>query len=150
MLRPPRLPRRKSGDQGFTLLEVMVALAILAVSMTSLMASHTASIRATRYAQQVTAIAFLAEYQLIEVEYIMRKEGGWVLEDKIYEGTFASLNWPDIKHRCVVDFLEIPDYSKLRAAKGRKMGHLTITGSTVEQVRSTALQAAHILGIAPF
>jgi 5-(carboxyamino)imidazole ribonucleotide synthase len=41
-------------------------------------------------------------------------------------------------------------YGKLRAAKGRKMGHLTITGSTVEQVRSTALQAAHILGIAPF
>ena len=41
-------------------------------------------------------------------------------------------------------------YGKLRAAKGRKMGHLNITGSTIEQVRSTALQAAQILGIEAF
>ena len=108
---------RRRGDQGFTLLEVMVAMAILAMSMTSLLASQTASIRATRYAQQVTAIAFLAEYQLIETEYIVRKEGGWVLEDKIYEGNFAAQGWSDIKYKCVVDFLELPDYSKLRAAK---------------------------------
>jgi 5-(carboxyamino)imidazole ribonucleotide synthase len=41
-------------------------------------------------------------------------------------------------------------YGKLKASKGRKMGHLNITGASVEQVRATALQAAHILGIAPF
>jgi 5-(carboxyamino)imidazole ribonucleotide synthase len=41
-------------------------------------------------------------------------------------------------------------YGKLRAAKGRKMGHLNITGSSIEQVRSTALQAAQILGIDAF
>jgi prepilin-type N-terminal cleavage/methylation domain-containing protein len=115
-----RTPARSYGDhdsRGLTLLEVMVAMAILAVSMTSLMSSQMASIRATRYAQQVTAIAFLAEYQLIETEYVMRKEGGWVLEDKVYEGSFAAQGWGDIRHKCIVDFLEIPDYSKLRAAK---------------------------------
>ena len=108
---------RKADSHGLTLLEVMVAMAILAVSMTSLMSSQMASIRATRYAQQVTTIAFLAEYQLIEVEYTMRKEGGWILQDKIYENNFAPQGWPDIKYKCIVDFLEIPDYSKLRAAK---------------------------------
>jgi 5-(carboxyamino)imidazole ribonucleotide synthase len=41
-------------------------------------------------------------------------------------------------------------YGKSKASKGRKMGHLNITGVTVEQVRSTALQAASILGIAAF
>jgi 5-(carboxyamino)imidazole ribonucleotide synthase len=41
-------------------------------------------------------------------------------------------------------------YGKLRAAKGRKMGHLNITGASIEQVRSTALQAAQILGIEAF
>jgi prepilin-type N-terminal cleavage/methylation domain-containing protein len=109
--------RRKPRTKGLTLLEVMVAMAILAVSMTSLMTSQMASIRATRYAQQVTAIAFLVEFQLIETEYVMRKEGGWILQDKIYEGNFAMQGWPDIRHKCVVDFLEIPDYNKLRAAK---------------------------------
>jgi len=113
----PKQSYASHRDRGMTLLEVMVAMAILALSMTSLMASQMASIRATRYAQHVTSIAFLAEYQLIEVEYVMRKEGGWVLEDKIYEGTFAAQLWPDIRYKCIVDFLEIPDYSKLRAAK---------------------------------
>lgn len=41
-------------------------------------------------------------------------------------------------------------YGKLKASKGRKMGHLNITGSTPELVRATALEAAGILGIAAF
>ena len=41
-------------------------------------------------------------------------------------------------------------YGKLKASKGRKMGHLNITGATVEQVRATALAAAKLLGIEPF
>jgi 5-(carboxyamino)imidazole ribonucleotide synthase len=41
-------------------------------------------------------------------------------------------------------------YGKSKASKSRKMGHLNITGATVEQVRATALQAARILGIEAF
>ncbi|WP_236635159.1 5-(carboxyamino)imidazole ribonucleotide synthase [Rhodoferax sp. TS-BS-61-7] len=41
-------------------------------------------------------------------------------------------------------------YGKLDAKKGRKMGHLNITGATEEGVRATALEAARILGIAAF
>ncbi len=41
-------------------------------------------------------------------------------------------------------------YGKLDAKPGRKMGHLNVTGTTIEQVRTTALQSAAILGIAAF
>ena len=41
-------------------------------------------------------------------------------------------------------------YGKQKAARGRKMGHLTVTAATPEQARVTALQAAAILGIAAF
>lgn len=45
-------------------------------------------------------------------------------------------------------------YGKTKASKGRKMGHLTVTGANMETVRATAQQAAQILGldldIAPF
>ncbi|WP_024539726.1 5-(carboxyamino)imidazole ribonucleotide synthase [Comamonas badia] len=41
-------------------------------------------------------------------------------------------------------------YGKLDARAGRKMGHLTVTGSSSAAVRATALRAAQILGIAPF
>lgn len=39
-------------------------------------------------------------------------------------------------------------YGKQRASRGRKMGHLTITGATPGQARDTAVQAARLLGIA--
>jgi 5-(carboxyamino)imidazole ribonucleotide synthase len=41
-------------------------------------------------------------------------------------------------------------YGKLSPRRGRKMGHLTITGPTVEAVRATAMKAAGLLGIEPF
>ncbi|KAF1048220.1 5-(carboxyamino)imidazole ribonucleotide synthase [Xylophilus sp.] len=41
-------------------------------------------------------------------------------------------------------------YGKEDAKPGRKMGHLTFTGPTVGAVRTTALQAATLLGIEPF
>jgi 5-(carboxyamino)imidazole ribonucleotide synthase len=41
-------------------------------------------------------------------------------------------------------------YGKLQPRPGRKMGHLNITGEHLDQVRTTALRAAELLGIAPF
>jgi 5-(carboxyamino)imidazole ribonucleotide synthase len=41
-------------------------------------------------------------------------------------------------------------YGKASARTGRKMGHLTVTGPGIEEVRATALKAAQRLGIAAF
>ncbi|HSV45523.1 MAG TPA: 5-(carboxyamino)imidazole ribonucleotide synthase, partial [Ramlibacter sp.] len=41
-------------------------------------------------------------------------------------------------------------YGKLSARAGRKMGHLTVTGASPEQVRATALRCSELLGLAPF
>ena len=41
-------------------------------------------------------------------------------------------------------------YGKKDAKKGRKMGHLTLTGATVEAVKATTAKAAEILGIAKY
>jgi 5-(carboxyamino)imidazole ribonucleotide synthase len=41
-------------------------------------------------------------------------------------------------------------YGKLKASKGRKMGHLTVTAATAEQANATALEAARLLGIEAF
>ncbi len=41
-------------------------------------------------------------------------------------------------------------YGKVEARVGRKMGHLNITAATPDAARAVALQAAAILGIAPF
>ena len=41
-------------------------------------------------------------------------------------------------------------YGKLSARPGRKMGHLNVTGPSVEAARATALQAAALLGLPAF
>jgi 5-(carboxyamino)imidazole ribonucleotide synthase len=41
-------------------------------------------------------------------------------------------------------------YGKLEARKGRKMGHLNVTGPGIDVVRAVALQAATLLGIGAF
>ena len=38
-------------------------------------------------------------------------------------------------------------YGKMEPRRGRKMGHLTLTGATLEAVRATASQAALLLGL---
>jgi 5-(carboxyamino)imidazole ribonucleotide synthase len=41
-------------------------------------------------------------------------------------------------------------YGKLKASKGRKMGHLTVTAATAQEANAIAQQAARLLGIAAF
>lgn len=103
-------------ERGFTLLEVLVALAILGLSLSSMLSAQVDAMRATRYAQGLTAASFLAEYQLVEIEWQMR-EDGWVEQDQTFEGDFSDQEWPDMRYVCVVDFIELPEYNQLVEAK---------------------------------
>lgn len=110
--------RRRSGDDGFTLLEVLIAVAILSLSLTSLLTSQMNAMRATRYAKQVSVAAFLAEYQLVEIEWLVKQENkGWGNSDKEFSGDFSDQGWPDMRYECLVDMVELPDHNALMAAK---------------------------------
>jgi type II secretion system protein I len=111
-------PARPSSSEqaGFTLLEVLIAVAILAVSLSSLLGSQLNSIAATRYARDITAAALLAEHQLLELEFLHRKEG-WINSDAKYEGDFSEQGYRDMKWSCTVHFTELPEYNQLLAAK---------------------------------
>lgn len=104
------------GNAGFTLLEVMIAVAILSMSLTSLLSSQMAAMRATRYARGVSVAAFLAESKLLDLEAQLLVEG-WGSDDKNFEGEFTEEGWPDIRYECLVDFIEVPDFSVLQQAK---------------------------------
>lgn len=108
-------PRQPGSNRGFTLLEVLIAVAILSLSLTSLLSSQMASMRATSYARGVSVAAFLAEHRLMEIEWEMQRDG-WIAEDKTFEGDFSEEGWPDIRYECLVDFMEMPDYSQIQQA----------------------------------
>ncbi len=63
------------------------------------------------------------------------------------DGVERTPDWPSV--------LALPGshlhlYGKAVPRRGRKMGHLTLTGATPAQARATALQAAQCLGIEAF
>ncbi|PRQ08328.1 type IV pilus modification PilV family protein [Enhygromyxa salina] len=106
----------KLGQTGFTLLEVLIAVAILAVSLSSLMGSQMNSMAATRYARDITAVALLAEQQIVELEFFHRREG-WVNSDVELEGDFGEQGYDDIAWACTIHFIELPEYNQLLESK---------------------------------
>ena len=76
--------------RAFTLLEVLVAVAILSLSLTSLLGSQMASLRATDQARRMSSVAFLAEWQLTEIEWEL-KQDGWGVDDVSFDGAVDAL-----------------------------------------------------------
>lgn len=62
--RKPASPRVGSGSAGFTLLEVVVALALVAMALVPLLRLHLLSLDATLRAQDLTTAVLLAQGQL--------------------------------------------------------------------------------------
>ncbi len=58
-----------NNRSGFTLLEVIIALAIMVVSLASIIAVESNSINATIRAKQMNTVAMLARNKMIELEY---------------------------------------------------------------------------------
>ncbi|VTU39858.1 5-(carboxyamino)imidazole ribonucleotide synthase [Variovorax sp. PBL-E5] len=64
----------------------------------------------------------------------------WFLDD----GTEQAPRWADV---LALPGIHLHLYGKAEARRGRKMGHLTITGADIGEVRSTADFAAALLGL---
>ncbi len=63
------------------------------------------------------------------------------------DGTARAPRWAEV---LALPGAHLHLYGKTHAARGRKMGHLTITAADIGTARNVALQAAQVLGIAPF
>ena len=94
----------------------MVAVAILGMSLSSLLSSQITSLRAMRYAHSLSAAAFLAEFQLQEIEWELQQDG-WPSNDVEFDGDFSDQDWPDMEYHCLVDFIELPEWSQIQGAQ---------------------------------
>ncbi len=73
-----------------------------------------------------------------------------ILGDVWFAGNSATAQTPPWDQILALPGSHLHLYGKKDAKKGRKMGHLTITGATVEAVQATTAKAAQILGIAKY
>ncbi len=80
---------KRYSNEGFTLLEVMIALTIMILSFASIFVIQDNSISATNRAREMNAVAMLAKNQMTELEY--RTQGKTFEEVKKEDGgTFPA------------------------------------------------------------
>ena len=80
---------------GFSLLEVMVALAILAMALVVLVRITTNNVRNTQHAKMTTTATFLARAKMAELEDVVLEEG-FVDNDQEEEGDFSDNEQPEV------------------------------------------------------
>ncbi len=100
----------KRSEAGFSLLEVMIAIAILAVSLLAIFNLQSTSLIGSGRAQKISVATGLARQKmaqsLIELEAGMAK--GEFPEDKEDGGTFEEEKFPDYSWKLTVKKVEIP------------------------------------------
>jgi general secretion pathway protein I len=92
---------------GFTLLEMMVALGILATSYVALMQAQSGSIRLSAYGKRITIATFLAQAKMEETDELLAREGFPDMDDED-EGNFEELGYPSFKWQLAVRKVELP------------------------------------------
>lgn len=93
-------------SRGFTLLEVMVALSILALSLVAIAGINANSFQASNYAKHLTVATLLARSKMIDVEEELR-EDGFGDDEKTFDGDFSDEGYPGMRWRAVARPVEV-------------------------------------------
>jgi len=97
---------KPAGQRGFTLVEVVIALAILAVSMSMLMTTQAASVRNAGKSRELTLATLLARSKLIDIEQLLFDDG-FVEGEQVEEGNFGDEGYEKTKWKATITELEM-------------------------------------------
>ena len=96
---------------GYSLLEVLIALAILATALTALMGAQAVSNQQAIFSNELSTASILARGKMVDVEYEVIKEGFSEL-DQTLSGTFREEGYPHMTWRATIEPVEIPDEAR--------------------------------------
>ena len=102
--------------RGFSLLEVVIALAILAMSLTVLLESQASSVRSVGRSRDLTIATLLARSRMIDIEQELFDEG-FTLGETTDDGDFEEEGYAEIKWESKISELEM-DLSSLSSMCG--------------------------------
>ena len=91
-------PRKPAG---FTLLEAMVALSILALSLTAIFSINSSSVYGHVYAKKLTVATLLARAKMTDIEQELFDKG-FQTDDDEQAGDFSEDGWPSYKWRAKI------------------------------------------------
>jgi prepilin-type N-terminal cleavage/methylation domain-containing protein len=99
--------RPVNRQAGFTLLEVMVAIAILSMTLVVMLSIVTNNVRATNHAKMTTAATLLARTKMVDIEdYIL--DQGFTDNTETASGAFKELGYPQFSWEYTIERIELP------------------------------------------
>jgi general secretion pathway protein I len=99
--------------RGFTLLEVMIAMAILAGALTWLVVGVSRNIKAENHAKLMTTANFLARAKMVDLEDDLYDKGFGEFE-KEQSGAFDDKGFSRFTWKAIVDKVELPSAEQLQ------------------------------------
>ena len=108
--------------RGFTLLEVMIAVAILAGALTALIRSVSQALAAENHAKLMTVANFLARERLVELEDELQEKG--FTDDsfaKETSGEFSEQGFQRFRWTTVIDKIELPNTDQVQSLMSKGM-----------------------------
>lgn len=103
-----RSGRPGPSHAGYTLMEVLVALTILATGLTILLGTQASSARMSERANQMAIAALLARSKMIDIEHQLLDEGFSEMTETA-NGDFRDEGFRDIEWEAVIEVIEITD-----------------------------------------
>jgi prepilin-type N-terminal cleavage/methylation domain-containing protein len=94
-------------DAGFSLLEVMISIAVLAIALVILTRTVTGDVRSTLHSRMLTAATFLARTKISALEQSILEIGFSEMEGED-DGDFTEEGFPRVKWYAAVEKVKLP------------------------------------------
>lgn len=105
-LDPPVDPRAR--QRGFTLLEVMIAMALLIVALAALLGHEAVAVQMSHYSNRVSQAALLAQGKLLDIEHQLKNDGMDTMDD-CEQGDFRIEGFREFRWKACAYKVEFPD-----------------------------------------
>ena len=134
--------------RGFTLLEVMIGLALLGFALVVLMRSTAGNIKAAEQAHMLGVATDLARGKMYDIEEKLMKDGFSDTEQTDCNKDFSDEGWPNIHWCSTVMPIEMPNFEELKAMAAGQAQHMMGSGAGSADAAALAAAAGSALGSA--
>jgi general secretion pathway protein I len=125
-------------ERGFTLLEIMISLAILGAALAVLLSMSSADIRASHKAKLLTIATSLARGKMLDLEEELLRTGFQDTAES-FEGNFEPEGQPRFAWSALVEKVQLPEAGQLANAAGGKAGTSSAAPSSDDEANNQAL-----------